>query len=125
MTQLNIAVFLDYLTEIAGDLNWSAEKTPDRCIHLCRRGSDMIFSPLTAVYFNLTGKEIHRGSFFIEELTKEFGFPWYEILEVSYAYLALDSWGKCYNRYLRKDMLEILRLPVERISDQWLVGVSL
>jgi hypothetical protein len=101
--------FLNDLGRIGNVGKWTASLN-DSCIHLKLEGSEMIFTPLTAVHFLLTGQILHRGSFWMEEMTTDSGFPWWEILEVSYAVIACDCSRK-YDRHLRNGMLEILGLP--------------
>lgn len=76
-------------------------------------GCDTVFVPLTAVYYDLTGIEIHRGSFWVDEMTQLFGFHWSEVIQVSHATFACncDSLvGRGYDRALRERMLNALGL---------------
>ena len=112
---MNTETFFKHLEEMFLRGGWSASfgETPHRgCVHLSRHGSEQIFSPLTAVYFHLTGKEIHRGSFWVCELTEEFGMPWWEVLALSYAWADSGAnGGRVIN--LRRRLLVILKL------DEW------
>lgn len=109
---VNIDSFILILADLHATSDWEAT-VENRLLHLRRKGSDTIFSPLTAVYFHLSGKEIHRGSFWVEELTNEFGMLWWEILEISYAWIACDC-GHRFSRHLRKKLYVALNLPLDR-----------
>jgi hypothetical protein len=82
-------------------------------IQLLRNNDEMIFSPVTAVYFTLSGVRIHRGSFWFEEMC-DYGLPWWEIHEIVYASQRLD-FGRKYDRVLRNRILEAVGLPKEKI----------
>jgi len=115
--KLNTETFFVILRELDLGGTWRVS-IEDKCIHLRRHGSKTIFSPLTAVYCELTNKEIHRGSFWVEELTQEFGFPWYEVMEISYAWSAC-SCGRAYDKVLRDRILKALDMQVEiKVSAQ-------
>jgi hypothetical protein len=108
---LNTERFLALLAQLSPE-TWTARKdTP--LIHLNRQGSDTLFSPLTAVYYHLTGIEIHRGSFWVEELTRDFGFCRWEILQISYAWSGCDFSFR-YDRNLRRTILKTLNLPLDK-----------
>jgi hypothetical protein len=108
---LNTEAFLTYLGQLWATGDWTMHEE-DRCIHLWRKGSDTIFSPLTAVYYHLTHVEIHRGSFWVEEFNQgDFQFPWWEILDITYAYMALSAGGREYNKKLRESILAHLGIP--------------
>ena len=111
----NVTAFLATLRALirTGMWNVSIEK---RCIHLRRVGSDTIYSPLTAVYYHLTGKELHRGSFIHPEITRDLGLPHYLIPEISYAEIACEGCGVRYNRDLRDNILSSLRQEREQPS---------
>ena len=86
---------------------------PQNHPHACRLING--FSPITAVYYELTKEEIHRGSFWVTEFTERFGFCQWEILDISYAWMALDSPGKRYDDWLRNRILQTLGQPEERL----------
>lgn len=92
------------MLEALSDEIWTATIEKD-CLHLRRAGSEITYSPLTAVYWHLTGAELHRGSFFHPEITKRFHFPWYDILEIVYAEICCVANGKHYSSRLRLRML--------------------
>jgi hypothetical protein len=112
--KLNTEKFLELLEGLDRG-EWTASDH-GKCIHLRRKGSDTLFSPLTAVYFCLERKEIHSGSFWSEELCQEFGFPWWEILEITYAEIACVSSAKRYDPHLRNAMLRALGLPEDELK---------
>ncbi len=109
---MSISSFLVLLEESQQRMKdgWSAE-LDHRCIHLRRKDSEMIFSPMTAVYWYLTKKEIHRGSFWCEEMESQFGLPWWDINTIVYAQMAL---GLTYNKKLRNRLLIACNLPADR-----------
>ncbi len=116
--QLNVASFLVSLSELDRNIwiAWVESGLTSRgCIHLNRKGSQMPFSPLTAVYFNLTGVEIHRGTFWFEEMTRDFGMSWWDIQALTYASVKIDTQGTRYNRALRNKLLRALSLPMEEV----------
>lgn len=96
--------FLDVLGNLPSEI-WTAS-VEKSCLHLRRSGSAVIYSPLTAVYWNLTEGELHRGSFSHPEITARFHLPWWEILEIAYAEICLVRNGKHYRNKLRLRMLE-------------------
>lgn len=109
--------FLKVLSWIGRDKeNWSAcvesEEPLGGCIHLRRKGSEVVFSPLTAVYCKMTNQEIHKGSFWCEELQQQ-GLPWWDVLEIAYTNIKC---GTNYNKVLRNEILMALGLPPENIS---------
>ena len=108
---LNTERFLALLQILRAQNKWMF-LIEDRCIHLRQRESPHIHSPITAVFCFLTGKELHRGSFWHPEITEQFGIPWWEVQEICYASIACDC-GRHYNRTLRKHMLEALALSPE------------
>jgi hypothetical protein len=116
--KLNTELFFYYLGELWATGEWSMRIENGGCAHLRRQGSETIFSPLTAVYYYLMKTqrqktiELHRGTFWVEELTWDFGFPWWEILELSYAWMACSCGGRDYNRNLRDRLLSVLSQPV-------------
>ncbi len=113
MQQLNIDRIVFYLGIIARSPVWEGYTTTKLgCIFLARKGSSMIFSPLTAVYFGLTEKEIHHGTFWVKELTEKFGLSCWDALAFSYACTACDI-GFRYDRQLRERILITLKLPSE------------
>lgn len=69
-------------------------------------------SPLTAVYYECTGVEIPNG-FWVSEITEKFGFPWYEVLEISYASDACNI-GRSYDIHLRNRLLRALNFKMEK-----------
>jgi hypothetical protein len=108
--KLNTATFLLLLRELFLTGEWTYEVMKNKCLLMKRHGSETEFSPLTAVYFHLTGKEIHRGSFWVEEFGKDqYAFPWWEILDITYAWMACSGSGRDYNKTLRDEMLHALR----------------
>lgn len=120
---LDTSKFLEVLLRIGRDKeNWESWVEPkgpldgrihlNGCIHLKRKGSEMLFSPLTSVLYELTGEPIHRGSFWCEELQR-LGLPWWDILEIAYANIKC---GTNYNKVLRNEILMALGLPPENIS---------
>lgn len=86
------------------DTIWTAT-IEKNCLHLRRVESEITYSPLTAVYWHLTGAELHRGSFFHPEITERFRLPWYDILEIVYAEICCVANGKHYSSRLRLRML--------------------
>jgi len=108
---LDIEKFLCLLGYLPVEQGWTAS-LEKRCIHLRRTGVETIYSPLTAVYYAYTGKELHRGSFLQEEFNEALKCPWWDTLEISYAWTACDC-GKNYSRTLRNRMLQVLELPKE------------
>ena len=111
---LNKSTFLEVLSQL-DEKQWTAWVEPrgpiEGCIHLKRVGSEMLFSPITAAYYQLTQEEIHRGSFWCEEL-QTLGIPWWYVVEIAYANIKC---GTAYNKRLRNDILRSLRLPEEKI----------
>ena len=107
--RLDIKSFLERLAALYSRGGWTVA-IDDRCIHLWH--GELVFSPLTAVYYDLTGEFIHWGSFRVPELTNCFAFPWWEVLAVSYASIACDCAGHQYNRSLRNQMLKALGQPI-------------
>lgn len=112
---------IDGFLELLGKLDkeeWSASVEPrgplDGYISMRRKTSDTIFSPLTAVYFSLTKAEVHRGSFWFEEMTRDFQLPWWDIQEITYAFCKIDTAGVRYKRPLRNKILRALNLPEEK-----------
>ncbi len=96
------------LRELADlQMMWTATFNSDGCIRLHRVGSEEVFTPLTAVYYHLTGKWIDGRSFWVEEMSldEEVGFPWYEIIPISYAVISNEKYP-C----LRYEMLIALGL---------------
>jgi hypothetical protein len=94
--------FLDLLSKIGTSEIWFATIS-DQCIHIHRRDSNHVFTPLTAVYFQLTGVEIHRGSFWCEEM-QDLGFPWWDINAIEYATIACGG----HDPNLRMEILKVL-----------------
>lgn len=92
---------------------WTPYVTVDRLIRLKRIESHNTYSPLTAVYFHLTGEEI-LNCFWVPEITERFQFHWWEVLEISYASDACNC-SRYYDRRLRNQILQALRLPEEKI----------
>jgi hypothetical protein len=78
----------------------------DKCVLLRRAGGGALYSPLTAVFWELTGEELHRGSFLHPEITERFSLPWHEILEITYAEIACVCKGRHYSNKLRVALLE-------------------
>ena len=111
---MNMETFILVLSRI-DTRQWSArveQKSVFRgCIHINKQWSNMLFSPLTCAYNELTGKQIHRGSFWCEELQQEFGFPWWEILKIAYVQIKYGD----YDKQLRNKILVALELPPEKI----------
>lgn len=95
---------LDVLRHLPNNA-WTAS-IEDKCVHLRRAGSEMIFSPLTAVYFELTGIELHRGSFWHPEITERFKLPWWEINDIRNA--EIGYWGNRRRQQFRLAMLEAI-----------------
>jgi hypothetical protein len=110
VTQLNTPKFLALLRDL--DRGIWAPRLEGSQIFLKLEGSEWVFSPLTAVYYHLTDKVLHRGSFWMEELTKEFGFPWWEVIDISYAINSSDR-SNALRRNLRRDILRALDLPLD------------
>ncbi len=96
--------FLDVLCYLPSGI-WAAS-IEDKCIHLRRLNSARIYSPLTAVYFELTSEELHRGSFSHPEITERFGLPWWDILDITYAEICCVANGRHYNSKLRIVLLD-------------------
>ena len=122
--RLDTESFLKRLAALYSSIAWEMA-IEDGCIHLRRTGAvgtseypRTIFSPLTAVYYDLTGEIIHRGSFWMPELTEGFGFPWWEVLAVTYASIACDCAGHQYSRALRNRILAALGAPVTLVPSQ-------
>lgn len=122
---LDMTLFLLHLWVLR---NSSHEKwTPYLCkpygekkglIRLKLQGSGIVFSPLSAVYYHLTGQEV-VNSFLMPEMTPFFKGEngneerWWEIIDISYASDACDV-SRQYNRELRNCLLHTLGLPVEK-----------
>ncbi|KKW19156.1 MAG: hypothetical protein UY62_C0081G0006 [Parcubacteria group bacterium GW2011_GWF2_50_9] len=96
--------FLDVLMHL-DELRWMAYLN-HRCIHLWRVGSKTIFSPTTAVFYTLTGIELHRGSFWHPEITERFGLSRWDILDITYAEICCVCNGRHYDGKLRLAILE-------------------
>jgi hypothetical protein len=105
-TQLDLATFLQLLREIAHTEGWSAS-LDGSCIRLRLKGVDDIFSPLSAVFYIISGRVIDHRSFWMREITDASIMPWWEVLEISLADMACDC-GNQYKRQLRQAMLEAL-----------------
>jgi hypothetical protein len=105
------------LERIGDDPQWSAMIGEWGHIQMKRKGSDVIFSPLTAVYFRLTKKEVDRRTYWVEELTKHFGYSSLEILAITYASLRCDT-GQKYDRNLRCQLLKAVRLNEKGESEK-------
>ena len=91
------------------NIYWRSNKGKWRVVdvesmELMRDDSDVIFSPLTLVYFYMTGEEIHRGSFWCEEMTQRFGMPWWDVLKITYAQIGCQG----HDRNLREDLLNVI-----------------
>jgi len=107
-----VASFLESLTELGKKQDWHAVVN-NHVIQLRLDGLDAIFSPLTAVYFALTGKILHPGSFWHSQISEELGLPWWEVNRISYAEIACGYGNRC-DWALRDQMLEALDLHKER-----------
>ncbi|MFA6552347.1 MAG: hypothetical protein WCT19_02485 [Candidatus Paceibacterota bacterium] len=115
---LNTESFFEKLNLLIKNGDWESflgKDTERKNILLKRKNSETLFCPLSAVYFFLTGREIHRGSFIFKELTDEFSFPWWEILEIAYAETACNV-SRFYDQKLRNRLLGTLNLPLEQIK---------
>ncbi len=78
---------------------------------------NMLFSPLSAVYYYLTGIKV-MNSFLMPEMIPFFTLEsgekrWWEIIDISYASDACDV-SRLYNRDLRNCLLGALGLPLEK-----------
>lgn len=94
---------------------WFVDPVPtlrEKYITLWRVGSETRFTPITAVYYELTGIETHYGSFIYPEIVRDLRLPELEIVEIVYASMGLDC-PRHYNRILRNQILEALGLPIE------------
>jgi hypothetical protein len=114
-----IEAFLRYLDETYRTGEWVFKVETDGCIHLWRKGDQNIFvreyaySPVTAVYYHLTAlrgeaKIQHRGSFWQDEITREFGMSWWDMLELSYTWAKISCGGHQFNTELYDEMVKIL-----------------
>jgi hypothetical protein len=74
-------------------------------ILLARRYSPFIFSPLTAIFFEITGREIESNSFWCPPM-EELGFDWWNIIEMTAAEIPGAT-----NRHFRNKILVALGLP--------------
>ncbi len=97
---------------------WKPYGEKNGLIRLELKGSRMVFSPLSAVYYHLTGYEV-MNSFLMPEMSPYFALEdgkeerWWEIIAISYASDACDV--SCqYDRELRNCLLEALDLPLEK-----------
>ncbi len=109
---MNIHSFLARLALLRRDSQWTSA-VEGGCIHLRHTKCDIIFVPLTAMYYDLTGIEIHRGSFWVEEMTKLNGFSPFDLLRISHATFACNCVsvvGQGYDHALRQRMLNALGL---------------
>lgn len=113
---MNTKFFLRHLVCLGSmqhDSPWSSS-VEDGCIHMRHARCDIIFVPLTAVYYDLTGIEIHRGSFWVEEMTRLNGFSRFELLRISHATFACNCdsiVGRGYCPKLRDNLLKAVGLP--------------
>jgi hypothetical protein len=117
MQKLNTDSFILKLAQLDFKNRWTVQPydTRDKNLILKLKGSDHLFTPLYAVYCELTGQEIHRGSFWCEELTRDFEMPGYEIVPIVYAQMGLDCASR-YDRHLRNRILEAMNLPKEKTN---------
>lgn len=101
---------------VSVDHIWRAEipTKPRQSIKLIRIDSPKLWRPLPALYYHLTGREI-GPSFWFPELEKEYQLPWWEALEIVYAYEACDC-SRRFDRNLRNQILVAIGLPEEIIT---------
>ncbi len=117
-TQLNTDSFIVQLQRLDRSVTWRIDPLPtqkDKRIYMYRRDRNTLFTPVTAVYFHLTRVEIHHGSFWCEEMTRDFGFPPMDIVEIVYAQMGLVC-GRSFDPHLRNRILTVLGLPQEKIG---------
>ena len=109
---MNIDEFLSRLSTLRKRPEWSAFVEND-CIMLRHAKCEIRFTPLTAVYYQLSGIEIHHGSFWAEELTREYDLSWHDALTLSHAIFACNCdsvVGRGYDRGLRDKLLRAVGL---------------
>ncbi len=111
---MNIDEVIRLLTWIVTNRQGWTFAVDDGCIHLYNVAFEKtIFSPLTAVYYDLTGRAIHRGSYWAEELCWEFGLKWQDALVISHASTSCNCdsvVGRGYCQKTRDKMLLALGL---------------
>lgn len=109
--------FLDVLGNLPAEI-WNAS-VENGCLHLRRKGSAVIYSPLTAVHRHLTEEELHRGSFLHPEISERFHLPWWDILEIAYAEICCVCNGRHYSYTLRLRLLEAVAplIHAEHLTD--------
>lgn len=104
----DIATFLALLEKIALDTDWQILPVDPKhpLIRLTRNGRKWVFCPLSAVYFDLTGQEIH-SCFTMPEITATTSMPPSLVLEIAYAADAC-SCGRAFDAHLREKILTSL-----------------